>query len=201
MICGAGGNDVIDGGGGDDLLRGGDGDDHLIGGAGTDECIGGAGIDTAKGCERQSGTSTLALTPGHASTYTDETHELTAAFGGDDPAPAGAEVRFELYRKVGDGHEKVAEEVGDGRRRRNRRVRLRHEQPAEDVIVACTGAASCGAPAAPNEDATRRRQRDQPDHPDAGSSRRTTSCCSTAPRPRAGSSPGRASSASRTARW
>ena len=156
VICGLGGDDVIDGGGGDDLLRGGDGADHLIGGAGTDECIGGPGIDTAKACERESGTSKLALSPGHASTYTDETHELTAAFGGDDPPPAGAEVRFELYRKVGDDHEKVAEEVVAAGTGGTAVFDYVHDEPAEDVIVACTGATACGGPGAPNEAATRR---------------------------------------------
>jgi cytochrome c len=156
VICGLGGNDVVDGAGGDDLLRGGEGDDVLRGGAGVDECVGGPGTDTATGCERQSGTSTLSLTPTHASTYTDETHELAAVFTGDDPAPPGAEVRFELYRRDGTGYSKVDEVVvpaGPGGRAD---FAYRHGEPAEDVIVACTGATSCGGPGSPDSGATRR---------------------------------------------
>ena len=156
VICGGGGNDVIDGKGGDDNLRGGDGDDRLIGGAGTDTCTGGAGTDTARGCETQSGTSRLALDPADSSTYTDETHTLTASFTGDDPAPpAGTEVRFELYRKAGAGYDKIDERVVATGAGGTAQYAYEHDQPAEDVIVACTGAASCGGPDAPAADATR----------------------------------------------
>ena len=140
VICGAGGADTIDGLGGDDLLRGGDGNDRLIGGPGTDSCVGGAGTDTASGCESQSGTSILELDPANASSYTDETHELTASFGGDDgPPPAGTEVTFELRR----GGQLVDSEVVPTGAEGTAVFSYEHDQPAQDTITACTEAGAC----------------------------------------------------------
>jgi PKD repeat protein/glucose/arabinose dehydrogenase/type 1 glutamine amidotransferase len=140
VICGNGGDDVIDGLGGDDTLRGGDGADRLVGGAGTDTCVGGAGFDTASGCESESGTSTLALDPADASTYTDEAHEVTASFGGDDGAPpAGTEVTFELNRGGTVVESEVVPTGGDG----TAQFSYEHDQPAQDTIVACTEAGAC----------------------------------------------------------
>ena len=151
VICANGGDDVIDGAGGDDTLRGGDGDDRLTGGDGNDSCIGGAGLDTARECESQSGTSTLELDPADASTYTDETHELTASFGGDDSAPpAGTEVRFELRR----GGTLVDSEVVPAAEDGTAEFSYLHGQPAQDTITACTGAAACGPDATREATAT-----------------------------------------------
>jgi PKD repeat protein len=142
VICGGGGNDRLVGGGGDDSLRGGAGDDRLDGGAGTDDCAGGAGRDTARDCESEFATSTLQLTPGDASTYTDETHELTARFAGDDPAPAaGTPVRFELWR----AGERVAAEVVPSSADGVATWSYGHAAPADDTILACTGADACAA--------------------------------------------------------
>jgi cytochrome c len=146
VLCGAGGNDVLVGNGGNDVLRGGTGDDRLLGGAGTDDCAGQAGTDTARDCELQSGTSTLAVTPAHASTYTDETHELVAAFGGDDPLPpAGTEVVFEVYR----GGEKVGGQVVGSAANGTAPFSTKQTEKGDYTVVACTGAATCG------DDATR----------------------------------------------
>jgi PKD repeat protein len=140
VICGGGGDDVIDGVGGDDTLRGGDGDDRLIGGAGTDTCVGGAGFDTASGCESTSGTSTLELDPADASSYTDETHTVTASFGGDDGAPpAGTEVTFEL-RRGGQVVETEVVPIGDDGAAV---FSYEHGQPAQDTITACIEGGAC----------------------------------------------------------
>ncbi|HWM12771.1 MAG TPA: PKD domain-containing protein, partial [Solirubrobacteraceae bacterium] len=140
VICAGGGDDVVEGLGGDDVLRGGDGNDRLDGGAGADSCIGGAGTDTARECESQSGTSTLGLDPADASTYTDETHEVTASFAGDDPPPpAGTPVRFELSRDGAVVDTEVVPSGEDG----TATFSYEHSAPAEDTIVACAGADAC----------------------------------------------------------
>ncbi|HEX6657904.1 MAG TPA: family 16 glycoside hydrolase, partial [Ilumatobacter sp.] len=146
VLCGAGGNDVLLGKGGNDILRGGAGDDRLVGGDGSDDCAGQAGTDTARECELQSGTSTMTLTPAHASTYTNETHELVAAFGGDDPVPpAGTDVVFEVYK----GADKVGGGVVDSAANGTAPFSTKQTEKGEYSVVACTGAATCG------DDATR----------------------------------------------
>ena len=81
VLCGTAGADVLEGRGGNDVLRGGGGNDMLRGGSGKDECNGQAG-STPRDCEVETGTSILTVSPGHASAYTDETHDVRAAFGG-----------------------------------------------------------------------------------------------------------------------
>jgi PKD repeat protein len=151
VLCGAGGNDVLLGKSGNDVLRGGAGDDTLRGGDGADDCAGQAGTDTATGCEQQSGTSTMALTPGHASVYTDETHELVASFGGDDPVPpAGTEVVFELYKRS----EKVGGQVVGTAANGTAQFSTKQTEKGQYAVVACTGAATCGDEATRLERAT-----------------------------------------------
>ena len=138
VLCGGPGPDVLEGGGGDDILRGGGGDDMLRGGEGTDECNGQAGIDTTTGCEVEISTSNLSLTPGHASVYTDEQHEVMAAFGGDDAVPNTTPVWFEVRR---DG-QTVREGAGTAA------APFAIERPLDIGsydVVACTGAQDCDA--------------------------------------------------------
>jgi len=156
VLCGSGGNDVLDGKGGNDVLRGGAGNDRLIGGAGQDECNGQSDIDTAVGCERETGTSILRLAPGHASAYTDETHDLTASFGGDDPVPAaGTDVGFEVFRKVGDAYERVGGAIVDTVAGGTAAFSTHQQETGEYAVVACTGTAECGAPGSVGGGATR----------------------------------------------
>ena len=65
------------------------------------------------------------------------------------PRSGGRPGAVQLYRKSGTVYEKVDEEVvpavgGSAG------FAYTHDEPADDVIVACTGAASCGGPGAPN---------------------------------------------------
>jgi cytochrome c len=137
VLCGTPGADVLEGGGGDDILRGGAGDDTLRGGEGDDECNGQAGTDTATGCEVEISTSNLSLAPGHASVYTDEDYEVSAAFGGDDAVPNTTPVHFEVRE---DG-ETVQE--GDGTAAAPFEIPRRAVGSYE--VVACTGAQDCDA--------------------------------------------------------
>lgn len=138
VLCGGVGNDTLIGGGGNDILRGGKGDDHLAGGDGQDECNGQDGVDTTTGCEVEVGTSNLQLSPGHASTYTDETHDVQAAFGGDDAVPATTGVTFEVYK----GGQKVGGGTGDA----TAPFQTKQTEKGEYEIVACTGAPACDEP-------------------------------------------------------